>query len=273
MKKYFAILLSIFIVLISVRFAFAQSPSPVPIEYATAYQSYIDKTGIYQNAYNNYLTARSAYEASQSLDAKDKAMTATLKMLQARDDVMAAYLTAIKVKIKITGGISDGDKSSLSSQLDTDVSWYNAHNTRLTSAGSLDDLVSDSNEAKDHYTQISQLLVYTSVIALGAGNNSYIRSELTNEISALTAKIDEIKANQDKDVSSIERSLVDIQNKLSRSEAKDNDAKNLITTIKATNTQKDSIFQEAEQNLLDSNSYLKEANDGLLQIITQIKTN
>ena len=268
MKK-LLLLFSCFIV-----FFFILAPQAIADDdYAKTYQTYIDKTGLYQTAHNDYLTARSAYLASGSLDSKNKAMTATLKMLQTRDDLTVAYLTAIKVKVTKTDGVSAGDKSSLTSQLDTQIAWYTSHNTRLTSAGSLDDLVTDSDEAKDQYNKETLFLVYSDIISMGAGNNSFMRNELQNVISSLQSKIAEIKGNQDKDVSAIERAMVDIQNKLSRSQTKDDDAKNAINSIKATDQNKDTKFQDAELLLSDSNSYLKEATQNLLQIITQIKTN
>ena len=243
----------------------------VRADYASSYQDYINKTGVYQSDYNNYLTARANYLASQSIDSQDKAKATTLKMLQSRDDVVSSFLTAMKSKIQSTQGISSSDQGSFSSRADTEIGWYNAHRTRLSSAGSLDDLVADSDEAKAQYDSTS-LLVYQSVVALGIANNSYIRNEINNEISTLRAKIDEIKANQDKDVSLIERSLVDVQNKLSRSQTKDSDAANLVNSIKPTDRQKSNDFQDSQSDVADSNSYLKEANDGLLQIISQIKS-
>src|SRR4030042_3151799 len=92
--------LSIIILFFSLKVVFAQSPTAIPNEYATAYQDYLNKGGEYQAAHNDYQIARSTYLASQSLDSKEKARLATLKMLQARDTLVSAYLNAIKVKIK-----------------------------------------------------------------------------------------------------------------------------------------------------------------------------
>lgn len=261
-----------FVVLIFILF-FVFIAHEVRADYATSYQDYINKTGVYQSSHDSYLTARANYLASQNIDSSDKAMAATLKMLQTRDDLVVSYLNAVKSKIQNTQGISSSDQSSYGGRLDAEVVWYNAHKTRLSSAGSLDDLVSDSNEAKSQFGNSSLISIYQSIILLGIGNNSYIRGEVSSEVSALQAKIDEIKANQDKDVSLIERSLVDVQNKLGRSQSKDSDAQNMISSIKPSDTRKDNVFTDAQSFLADSNSYIKEANVELLQIITQIKSN
>lgn len=264
------ILLNLFLV----KVIFAQSPAPSNNAYATAYQNFIDKNGAYQSSHNDYLTARANYLASGSLDSQAKAMQATLNMLQARDDLMVAYISAMSAKVQASQGISDGDKSSLTSQFNNEISWYNNHRGRLASAGSLNDLVSDSDEAKTRYNNSSFIIIYTGLIDLGAGDNNFIRGELNGEINTLQAKIAEIQSNQDKDVSTIQRSLVDVQNKISRSQDKDGQAVNSLDALKPSNINGGkNIFQAAQGELTDSNSYLKEANQGLLQIITLIKTN
>lgn len=245
----------------------------VRADYASSYQAYVSATGTYQTAFGAYSTARSSYLASGSLDSESKAKDATLKMLQARDNMINNYLNALTSKIQSTNGISDGDKNSLFGQINTEITWYNAHLVKLPSAGSLQDLVSDSDEAKGQWNNSTLIVIYQSLIALGVGNNNYIRGELNGEISTLSSKIAEIKANQDKDTSLIERSVVDVQNKLSRSQDKDNTAKDLINAVKPSSFGTSDNFGSAQQDLLDSNSYLKEANQSLLQIITQIKTN
>lgn len=274
MKKIASALTILLLTIFGTSVIIAQTPSATPVNniYATAYQDYLNKGGVYQSTYNDYLVARSAYLASQSLDSKDKTMTATLKMLQARDDVMTSYLNAIKIKLQITQGVSPSDVSSLGSQLDAEISYYAGHRTKLTSAGSLDDLVNDSSQAQSQYDSSTLLVIYLSVIDLGAGNNNAIRQELNNEITLLQAKITQIKSNQDKDVSIEERSLVDVQNKIVRSQGKDQDANNLILGIKSSDQNKSNAFQDAESDLTNSNLYLQEATQGLLQIITQIKT-
>lgn len=242
-------------------------------DYASDYQNYINQTGVYQIDHNNYLTARANYLASGSLEAQDKARLATLKMLQSRDNLVVAYLAAIRSKVGTLSGLSDGDKGNLTNLLGSEIGWYSSHSVKLSSSGSLSDLVSDSDEAKTQFNSSTLVAVYVSLIDLGAGMNNSIRGQLNGEISTLQAKISEIKSNQDKDVSFIERSLTDVQNKIVRSQDKDNIASSLVNSIKPGDNDAENVFGEAQNDLADSNSYLKEANQGLLQIITQIKTN
>lgn len=265
MKKLSTILIFIF--------SFVFLAHEVRADYATSYQSYIDTTGLYQTAHNSYLTARAAYLASKSLESEDKAKAATLKMLQARDGVVVSYLTAISSKLQSTKGLGDTAKNSLTDRINGDISWHNAHNSKLNSAGSLSDLVSDSDEAKNNFTNVTLPVVYSSIVNLGVANNTYLRDQLNAQISILEAKLNEIKINQDKDVSGIERSLVDVKNKISRSIDKDNAAIATVSSIKPnTFGGSNATFSDAQSNVVDANLYLKEATQSLLQIISQIKT-
>src|SRR3989344_292325 len=179
MKKILTLFLFVFLILISAREARG--------DYATDYQSYINVAGDYQTAHDTYLTARAAYLASQSLDSQDKAKAATLKMLESRDNLTNAYLKALISKIQAVKGMTDSDKSSLVGQINTEISWYTVHNNKLSSAGSLNDLVTDSNEAKSEFNTLTKTVIYKSLIYLGSANNSYIREEINGEITTLEA--------------------------------------------------------------------------------------
>ncbi|HWA51669.1 MAG TPA: hypothetical protein VG895_01280 [Patescibacteria group bacterium] len=265
MKKFSVIFLSLFLI--------STFTLIVHADYASDYQNYINQTGTYNAAHDAYLTARATYIASGSIDSQDKAIQATSQMLQSRDAVFINYLTAIRTKLSSTVGINSTDQSSLTGQINTEISWYQNHASRIPSASTLNDLVNDSNEAQDQYKSSTLDLIYRSLITIGAANNSFIRGELSNEITTLSAKIDEIKANQDKDVTVVSRSLIDVQDKISRSESKDSDAVNNINSAKPNDNQLDNDFEDSQSNLSDSNSYLKEANQEMLQIIAEIKSN
>lgn len=260
-------------VIVSVIVGLLFLPKIVFADLASDYQSYLNATGTYNSAYNDYVTARANYLASGSLDSQDKAMTATLRMLQTRDNLLVSYLAAMMTRIQDAKGMSDGDKSSLRGQLASEILWYSAHYNKLSSAGSLNDLVNDSDQAKQQFNNLTIIAVYRALISLGAADNNYLRGQLNGQISALQAKVAEIKSNGDKDTSSIERSLIDVQNKISRSQDKDNIALNLINSVKPNSYNLSDTFRTSQQNLTDSQAYLNEVDQGLLQIIMQIKTN
>jgi hypothetical protein len=272
-KIIFILLGTLFIfVFLSFRNVYSQTTtSGNEFDYKKAYQDYLYNSDLYNKAYTNYVSQKAQYSQIKTLAAKDSARDATYKMLTARDDVVKTYLTAIRMKIKENSGIPDNEKENYYNQIDPEFSWFSDHKSKIPSAGSLDDLVTDSDTAKSHY-EGTKLLIYQSLNGNGIGKTSGARQRMTTAISDLRSKIAEIRANEDKDVSFTERSLVDVENKLKRSEEKETKAKSLISSMKKGNTNNTSIFGDAQKNITDSYLYLKEANTNLKEIVKQIMT-
>ncbi len=267
MRKIFLILVFTFLTLGTFKSVKAQT-----FDYNRAYQDYVYNLSLYQKAHTDYQLARAAYLQSQTSGTTGDAVKATRTMLEARDSVVITYLTAIRMKLLETKGVSDSEKSGYFTQIDTEVSWWGSHKARLESAGSLDDLVSDSDEAKDHFGP-AKILMYQTLIEIGVSETTYQRTAMKSVIDLLNQKIAEIRLNGDKDTTSIERFLVEVNNKLSRSEVKEGEAKNIVSSIKPTTQDTSSAFQTAVSDVEDSLLYLKEANKNLKEIVTQIKTN
>jgi hypothetical protein len=257
MKKYISLLVSL-VFIFSVRSVGAQTV----FDYAKAYQDYEYNLSAYNTAYDSYKLAREQYLQFNTITSKDAAKAATLTMLQTRDETVRTYLTALRMKLKETDGIPVTGRDSLYTRIYPEVKWYADHKARLDSAGSLEDLVTDSDEAKDHFT-FTNVIIYDSLIQILAGKTTNLRSVLTTNVGDIQAIIDTIRQNQDKDVSLMERALPDIENKLARSA--DKDAEALSSNSPKTYIQSQSLIQ-------DSYLYLKEANANLSEIVRQIKS-
>jgi hypothetical protein len=230
-------------------------------DYAKAYQDYEFNLSAYNTAYDSYKLAKEQYLQFNTITSKDAAKAATLTMLQARDETVATYLTAIRMKIKESVGIPDSGKEALYTQIDPEVKWWGDHKAKLDSAGTLEDLVTDSDEAKDRYN-FTSLVIYDSLIQILSAKTSYLRTVISGNETDLKSIIETIRQNQDMDVSLMERALPDIENKLARSADKDSQA--VTTNSPKTYTASQSLIQ-------DSYLYLKEANANLSEIVKQIK--
>ena len=230
-------------------------------DYAKAYQDYEFNLSAYNTAYDSYKLAKEQYLQFNTITAKDEARAKTLTMLQTRDETVATYLTALRMKIKESDGIPNAGKEALYTRIDPEVKWWGDHKAKLDSAGTLEDLVSDSDEAKSHY-DFTSLVIYDSLIQILSAKTTYLRTVITGNEADLKSIIATIRQNQDMDVSLMERALPDIENKLSRSADKDSQAI-------STNTPK--TYQQSQSLIQDSYLYLKEANANLSEIVKQIK--
>jgi len=241
--------------------------------YTKAYEDYAYNLSLYDQQKNTFQSAKAEYLQFNTLTAKEKAKGETLKLLLARDEVVKTYLTSLRMKIRELEGLTDAEKEGFYTRIDQEFKFYEEHREKLSSAGSLEDLVDDSKEASDRFSTQTKIVDYYSLIGIASGKNSYFRQEIEKQISEIKRKISEIKSNGDKDVSSVERSITDLENKIARSREKDNEAIDAVNKIKTTERDKESIYNEALANCQDSFSYLKEVNTYLLEIINQIKTN
>ncbi len=275
-KKTLILFIVLAFVFTSTKIVHSQTPPPAggTFDFTRAYADYVYNSDLYNQAYSAYQLARSSYLASKTLTAQANAQTATLAMLGARDEMTKTYLTAIRMRIKETAGISDNDKNLIFSQIDTDFAWWTAHKTKLTSAATLDDLVADSTDAYNHY-QPTLMIVYQGLFDIFAGRLDDDRSDLARILSNLKTEVAQIKTNGDKNTSQIERTLIDVDNDVQRSSSKESDAKNIITSMSLdqnTTQTNDQKFADAQTKLKESLAYLNDAEKLIIQIVTQIKT-
>lgn len=240
-------------------------------DFNKAYQDYLYNYDIYQKSHSDYDIARGQYMSSQNISSETKAQEATAKMLIDRDQATNTYLTALRMKLKDTPGIDNATKDGLFSLIDTEIAWYNDHKSRISSAGSLDDLTEDSNEAANEF-KITELLIYKVLVTISIGNTTDYRNRERAIIDSLRVKMGEIKVNGDKNLDSIERALTDAEDRLSRSSAKEQDALTLLGKMKAQDKDKLSAFNNIELLVAQSLSYIKEANGIVKDSIRQIKT-
>ncbi len=224
----------------------------------------------YQKTYNDYQLARSQYLSSQTLASQQKAQQATYAFLKSRDDVVANYLRMLRQKINDTQGISDNDKSGFYGRIDSDVSFYIDHRDKIPSAGSLGDLFSDSDNAKDHYNKITSPLIYRILATLPDGAIQVFLGRINDVISRISSKTSEIR--KDKDTQTIERWIIETQNRVDRAKEKEN---LILTGLPKIETVKDffSTYNSTLGSYDETVQYLKEANIYLKEIVKNIMTN
>lgn len=269
MKKLFLVLSIVVGSLFIVRWA--SSVLAQDLTFNRAYTDYIYQMDLYNKAHSDYEVARANYLQLGTLASKDKAQGATYKMLSARDDAVKTYLTALRMRLAVADGMSSTTKNELFALLDTDVSWFMNHKENLSSAGSLDDLVTDSDKVKEHYL-LTENLVYRVLTTISVGKAQALQVREGNTLRELENKIAEIKANGDKDTTNAERGALEVENKLARSQTKQDDAVDLMDKMKTVDTNKSGVYDNILNNTGQALQYLKEGGSFLAQIITNIKT-
>jgi len=270
-KVYVAFLISLFLSVIAFQRVGAQE-TVEDFNYEKAYQDYIYTQNIYSKNHADYLLARGQYLQAGTLAAQTKARDATSLMLQSRDDVMTTYLTAVRLRLSESTGVTDSTKEAWYTRVDNEISWYEDHKSRLPSAGTLDDLVNDSDDAVDQFDEITEGLIYEGLTTITIGKVVTFRDQVTDILERLKTKIAEVKANGDIDTTIIDRWVLETENKLTRSIEKQVEAQGLISDLQDPKKKdKQNIYNDAISRLQESTQFLKEANNFNNEIIQRIK--
>lgn len=260
--------LSLFCFLVFLFFSFSVA-SAQDFDFNRALQDYLYNYNLYRSAHIGYVSAKSEYLTYKTLSAQTRALEATRKMLDSRAQALKTYLTALRMKLKETTGVTNYQQNLQYLKLDNEVTWLNLHQEALPSPGTIEDLIKISSELEKRYSSI-EVLSYQTLGTILGGKENDLREKINDQVSKTENKIEEIKAAGE-DVSLLERWLIEIKQKITRSEEKQREAEQILISMKSNERDKKKIFDKAQLTFEESNQYLKEAVSNLYEIIREIK--
>lgn len=249
-----------------------------PTEFDRLYQEYSIKLEEYRRAHDEYILARSQYLKFKTLTSQNTAKEKTVVFLEARDETVISHIKALKERLKETQGIPDATRDGIITRLDDEISWFSDHKSRVSGAGSLDDLVSDSVEAKRRYEQIEPLL-YEALSIISSGRVNRFRERLDETFSSVSQKVTQIREEEREEfkfdtrkLEIIDRWIFDTEARIIRSQEKQVEADQLISEFPSLKKKGASNYNEVLEVLAESQQYLKEASLFVKEIIREIKT-
>lgn len=240
-----------------------------------AHKDYIFNYDLYKKAHTDYLLARSQYLQAKTLASQTKARDATVIFLQTRDEAVVTYLVAVRMRVFESVGLDQTQKDGLIKRLDTEISWFADHKQRIPSAGTLEDLVKDSETASTHFTEVTESIIYESLANVGVGKLDMLREE-TNKILILSKeKATDINLKGDHDIGVVDRWFIETENKITRSLDKQIEAQGLISAYqgaKLRELNKERNYNDIVFRLQESLQFLKESKEFLKEIVDTFKT-
>ena len=243
-----------------------------------AYEDYVAEIKDYQKAREEYLLRRSQFLRFQSLKSRQDAQEATVSFLEKRDNVVTSYLAVLQARIFEAIGVSDVRKEALNLRLSEEIGWFKDHRDTIPSAGTLDDLVKDSDEAKKRWESIGPLIYEAlSTVSYGRIIDFANRTELL--LGDAKSKLEEIKSDEREEYKFsnekfevLDRWIFETESRIVRSKEKMLDVENLISLMIKQKKDLVRAHNEIIQVLGESQLFLKEANSFMKEIIREVKT-
>ena len=249
------------------------------VTFADSYKTYQEAIEAYQIAHQDYILKRSQYLRFKTQTAQTAAHDSTAAMLQARDGAVIRYSLALKARVNEAIGVTQARKDALNFKIDEEVLWFSDHKERVPSAGTLDDLVKDSNEAKTRF-EGNEGLYYEILANVGLGKINDFILRMEEQVIDLREKVDEIRSEErddfrfsDRKLQILDRWIFEAETRIIRAKEKRAEAENLITGL--STVQKGSglsKYNDVVKTLGESQLFLKEAAAFLQEIIREIKT-
>lgn len=230
-------------------------------DFDSAYQTYLSKYDQYRLALSDYQTARNRYLTYQTLSSQSEALDKTKTFLQNRNQTMILYLKLLLEK---------HPEENYRKLLNEDLIFYQDHLNTIDAVGNLEDAVSISNKAKEHFFRTEVISRQTIVnILLNKLKNIEINQ---NKIKlGFEEKINFLR-NNGKDVTTLERWFLSFNGKQQFVSQKMQEAQALAGKLApASSNQLTRDFSKIQTAIYDANQYLKEGTSFLVEINKEIK--
>lgn len=236
-----------------------------------AYQDYVFTRSQYDETYKKYEETKDSYLKNPTLSLKEEARIATINMLKVRDDLYRVYLTAIRTKISETKGLTNDEKGSLFTKLDSDVSYYQGHKLTYTGNETLDNVFKINTDVQNHYNSITLPFIYESLFMISYGQEVGIRQDHEKIYQGLSDFLNLKVAEQKLVIDPFNRWFLDISSTMDKLQKSEVGAKTYIQemyTKKSTNVS--SSYDKAVSILSQSIINLKKLNSFVTEFMTAI---
>jgi hypothetical protein len=145
-----------------------------------AFEDYQYQHTLYTQKEAEYQEAKTFYKKNPTLQLREEARKKTLEMLKQRDQLMATYLTALRVRLAESQGLTAEEKGGTFSKLDPEVLWYETHRDSYQEGDELATLFSKSDESKVRYTSTSRYNIYEALFNISLSDE--IDSRLDHQV-------------------------------------------------------------------------------------------
>ena len=293
MKKTFLILVCLIFVLVFAPGVYSQestesatieptlTPTAKPydpdLDFDKVFQLFKEKQEEYEKAHDDYIIKKAQYLRFRTLKSQTDAIAATLNMLQKRDDVVIYYIKSVRAKLDGAIGISDARREGIDVRLEAEIIWFSNHKEKVSSAGSLSDLVADSKSAETRYSTGATIFYETlSVISLGKIN--VFKERIQDLFVNIKERVEIIKKEEreeykltERKIQILDRWILESDNKIARGVEKQSAADSASESFSETGFENAlSQYNRVLYSLGEAQLFYREGSSFLKEVVKEV---
>lgn len=252
--------LPVFVLVFLLFFPFVTSS--VFADFDKTYQTYISQYDEYRVSLTNFLTSKNRYLTYKTLTAQTEALTATKVFLEDRDQTLINFMTMILEK---------NPSESFKKLISDEIVFFSDHKKLVTAVASLEDSVQVSETFTNRFPTTEVLLRQTIANILLSKVKSF-DEQIVDLMARFEEKINFLKS-QGKDVSTLERWLLETKNKQLLAHEKLTTAQLMADQFQTNNNPAkiSEDFRKVQVLIFEANQYLKESTAYLREIKEELK--
>ncbi len=236
--------------------------SSVLADFEETYKIYISQYDQYRISLTNFLTSKNRYLTYKTLTAQTEALTATKVFLEDRDQTLINFMTMILEK---------NPSESFKKLLSDEILFFSDHKKLVPAVASLEDSVQVSETFTNRFPTTEVLLRQTIANVLLSKVKSF-DEQIVDLVARFEEKINLLKS-QGKDVSTLERWLLETKNKQLLAHEKLTTAQLMADQFQINNNPAKIAedFRKVQVLIFEANQYLKESTAYLKEIKEELK--
>lgn len=243
-----------------------------------AYEEYRLNIEEYEKAHDDYVLRRAQYLRFGTQTSRENAYDATKAMLEERDGVVISYLKSLEWRLKEADGLGGSLRDDLLVEIQEEILWHEEHKEDLSSAVTLEDLVKDSDKAKNRNTKNTEDISFKALSYLSYGKYNTLQERLDELLEDLKEKVRDIKEEEreeymldEEKLQTIDRWIIESERHIARSKEKKDESLEYAFGTKAKKQVNLGSYNLVLDRLEESRILLRETITFLKELMRQIK--
>lgn len=139
-------------------------------DYKKAYSDYAFTKDGYNDKLTDFNKKKDSYLKNPTLSLKEELRTSLYNFSQSRNDLITTYLTALRLRILESNGLTEDDKNKSTSKISEEFKWFGEHKNSFNVEDSVESLIAKSQEEDKRLTSNFTPAVNSALVYIGYGD-------------------------------------------------------------------------------------------------------